>query len=89
MTALNNVIMFLFFMFIIILCCSLGHSQLSATPLHTSILPKSPFSLDPVLPCGGHLPVPLTGFWNLEVVILIPVNNRLFGSLGIKSELLF
>lgn len=88
MAALNNIIMFLFFMFIVILSCSLGYSQLSAPPqqLHTV---KSPPSLDPVLLCGGHLPLPITGFWNLELIILITVNKQLFGSLGIKSELLF
>lgn len=46
---------------------------------HTSSTAKSPLCLDTVLSRGGHLPLPLTGFWNLGVAILIPVNKELFG----------
>lgn len=73
------------------------HSLLLSGPLLNDLSPPQPRRhhcskrprLDTVFSCEYHPPLPLDVFWNLEVVIPMPINKGLFGSLEIKTELLF
>lgn len=47
---------------------------------HTASTTKCPLCLGIVRSRGGHLPLPSPGFWNLGVMILIPVNKELSGN---------